>query len=177
MTRISSRIKFLSNKELPDTAPGSSFESTVFAGGIAGGVKAWVKGIEVLAVQLLLNASERFAEPLEVNDFPCPQEADGICHFRVFDQAQQIVIGFAGLLLCCQIFKQIRDGIAGGLEFGGGEGVSACGLRPHASGVICIIGSEAGALDLLWRQPFGELMDNGAHDFQMGQLLCACRSI
>ena len=43
----------------------------------------------------------RFAEALEVDDFPFPQEADHVVHIRIVRQAQDVVVGKAGLLLWC----------------------------------------------------------------------------
>ena len=44
---------------------------------------------------------EWFAEPLEVHDLPLPQEADNIIYVRIVGKTQDVVIGKAGLLLCC----------------------------------------------------------------------------
>ena len=41
------------------------------------------------------------AEALEVDDRPLPQEADHVVHIRVITETQDIVIGEAGFLLCC----------------------------------------------------------------------------
>lgn len=40
------------------------------AGSLAGIVKAWVEGIEILCVKLFLYAAERFTETLEVYHLP-----------------------------------------------------------------------------------------------------------
>ena len=56
-------------------------------------VKCRVKGIEVAAVQMVLNVPEGFTKALEVNDFPFPQEADGIADIVVFDHAEDVVVG------------------------------------------------------------------------------------
>ncbi len=50
---------------------------------------------------MFLHNPQPFTEPLEVNDFPCPQEADGIAYFLIMNQAQDIIIGRTGFLLCC----------------------------------------------------------------------------
>jgi hypothetical protein len=44
---------------------------------------------------------DRFAEPLEVDDFAFAQELDDVVHVRVVAEAENIVVGHAGLLLCC----------------------------------------------------------------------------
>ena len=38
---------------------------------------------------------------LEMHHLPLPQEPDRITDFRVFDQAEEVVAGGAGFLLCC----------------------------------------------------------------------------
>lgn len=50
---------------------------------------------------MILQNSQSFAEALEVNDFPLSQVADGITYLRVSYHPQDIVIGGAGFLLCC----------------------------------------------------------------------------
>ena len=45
-------------------------DSTAVAGSLAGIVKAWVEGIEILCVKLFLYAAERFTETLEVYHLP-----------------------------------------------------------------------------------------------------------
>lgn len=107
-------------------------------------VKCRVKGIEVAAVQMVLNVPEGFTKALEVNDFPFPQEADGIADIVVFDHAEDVVVGGAGFLLCRQIFKKICDGIAFRLKFTGVKGDTACCLRPDTGGMINIVGAKAG---------------------------------
>lgn len=42
----------------------------------------------------------RFAEALEMHDLPGPQELDDVVDVRVVGQAQDVVIGDPGLLLC-----------------------------------------------------------------------------
>lgn len=64
-------------------------------------VKFRVEGVEVLGVQMILNDSQTFAKPLEVHHFSLAQESDGIADLRVLDQAEDVVIGGAGFLLCC----------------------------------------------------------------------------
>jgi hypothetical protein len=66
-------------------------------------VKAGVEGIKVPAVQPVLETAQGFTEPLEMDDLPFPEEADGIAHIRLLYQAQDIVVGGAGFLLCCNL--------------------------------------------------------------------------
>ena len=50
-----------------------------------------------------------FAEPLEMDDFPLPQEADGIADIVIFHHAQDIIVGSAGFLFRGEVFKKIRN--------------------------------------------------------------------
>lgn len=62
-------------------------------------VKRRVKGVEIAAVQMILNDAETFTEPLEMDDFPCPEEFNGIIDVRiVFDQPEDIIVGRSGFL-------------------------------------------------------------------------------
>ena len=42
-----------------------------------------------------------FAEPLEVYDLPGTEEADDVVYVGIVAEAEDIVVGNAGLLLCC----------------------------------------------------------------------------
>lgn len=64
-------------------------------------VKFRVEGVEVFGIQVILDDPQAFAEPLEMHHLALPQEPDRITDFRVFDQAEDIVVGGTGFLLCC----------------------------------------------------------------------------
>ena len=66
--------------------------------------KLRIERIEIAAVQLFLGDPQSLAKPLIVNDLPLAQETNGVSHFWIFYQAQDVIIGGSGLLLCCQIF-------------------------------------------------------------------------
>lgn len=74
-------------------------------------IKIRVKRIEVLGIQPVGHEAESFSETLEMNDFAFPQETDRITYFRIFDQAQNIVVGGAGFLFRSHILEKICDGI------------------------------------------------------------------
>ena len=133
-------------------------------------VKAGVKGVKILAVQPVSQDAQPFAEALVVHHFPRPQELDGVPHVRVVGVAQDVVVGEAGFLLRCQVFVQIRNGVAGHGECLRGEGSAAGSLGIDPGGVIDEIGLQPGFFDLLRRQVAGQLVHNGAHHFKMGQL-------
>lgn len=64
-------------------------------------VKRRVGKVDVFLVHLLLGQTHRLAEALEVNDLPLTQEADDVVDIRVVGKAQNVVIGEAGFLFCC----------------------------------------------------------------------------
>ena len=43
-----------------------------------------------------------FAEALEMDDFTLSEELDDVTHVRVIHQPQDVVVGYARLLLCCE---------------------------------------------------------------------------
>lgn len=64
-------------------------------------VKSRIEIVDVFLIQPFLCQPQRLAEALEVHDLPGTQEADGIADVRVIGKAENVVIGNAGLLLCC----------------------------------------------------------------------------
>lgn len=152
---------------MPDNTETLSPAVPVFAAAIWF-IKRRVKSVEIAAVQMILNDAETFPEPLEMDDFPCPEEFYGIIDVRiVFDQPEDIIVGSSGFLFCCQILCQIGDGIAGGLEGSGRKRSSAGCLRPETSRVIHIVIGESLFFDLLCSQVSGQLMNNSADHFHM----------
>ena len=59
--------------------------------------------VVVLGIQVFLQIAQDIAETLEVYDFPFAQELERIAHIRVVDQAQQVVVSCARLLLWCTV--------------------------------------------------------------------------
>ena len=106
-----------------------------------------------------------------MDDLALPQEANHVIYVRVVGQAEDVVVGEAGFLFRRQILGQVGDDIAGDLHGGGGPGVAGGELGIHAGGVIDEIGVKAGGLDLAVAQVAGELVDEGAHHFQVAQFL------
>ena len=98
------------------------------------------------------------------------QELDGFAHIRVLHQAQNIVVGGTGLLLCRHILHQIRNGVPCHLKLRSSERESGSRLGPHANGMIYIIIRKAALFNLFHGQVPGQLMHDGRHDFQVGQL-------
>lgn len=68
-------------------------------------IKGWVGEIDIPSIHLLLAQAQAFAEALEMDDLPFTQKTDGRDHVRVVHQTQNIVIGGAGFLLCCDAVR------------------------------------------------------------------------
>ena len=140
-------------------------------------IEGRVDEVEILLVHLLLGQAQALAEALEMHDLPGPQELDDIIDVRVVGQAQDVVIGDPGLLLGVLVLCHVGDHVA--LDghgrrvprgAGGGGGI-------HTGGVIHEIRLVSRLLDLLRRHVPGQLVDDGADDLQVSQLLGAQRSI
>ena len=74
-------------------------------------VESRIERVEVLGIQTILYDAQRFPEPLEVYDLSPAQESDRIADVVVVDQAQDIVVGGAGLLLGRHVFRQVSADI------------------------------------------------------------------
>ena len=64
-------------------------------------VEAGVDIVDVFFVQPVLDQPQSLAEALEVDDFPGTQEFNDVVDIRIVGEPQNIVVGDAGLLLCC----------------------------------------------------------------------------
>lgn len=64
-------------------------------------VEGRIPAVEVFLVHFVLGDAESITEALVVDDFPLPQEADGVAHVGIVDQAQQIVVCDTRFLLWC----------------------------------------------------------------------------
>lgn len=65
-------------------------------------IEGRIHEVDILLVQFFTQQLHGFAEALEVNDLPFPQEFNDIINVRIIGQTQDIVIGDAGFLLCCK---------------------------------------------------------------------------
>ena len=68
-------------------------------------VKGRVEGVEVFGIQLVGEDAETLAKALKMNDFPFPQEFDGIAHIRIIREAEDVVIGHPSFLLWCDAVR------------------------------------------------------------------------
>lgn len=66
-------------------------------------VKAGVEGIEILGIQLILGNSYGIAESLIMHDLTGSEELDGITNVGIVNKAQNVVVGNARLLFCCNL--------------------------------------------------------------------------
>ena len=68
-------------------------------------VEGRVHEVHVFLIQLVAGQAQPLTEALEVDHFPGPQEADGVVDIRVIGQAENVVVGNARLLLCCDLVR------------------------------------------------------------------------
>ena len=75
----------------------------------AGPCHSMVKGridiVDVFLAQAVLGKSQTFAKSLEVYDLPLAQEPDSIVDVWVIAEAENIVVGNASFLLCCELVR------------------------------------------------------------------------
>lgn len=64
-------------------------------------IKFRVESIKIATVQFFLYNAQTFAETLVVDNFALTQEADRLTDFRVFYKTENVVVGSACFLLCC----------------------------------------------------------------------------
>ena len=68
-------------------------------------VEAGIDEVEVFLVHPVLGKPQPLAEALEVDHLPGPEEPDHIIHVRVVGEPENVVVGNAGLLLCCDLIR------------------------------------------------------------------------
>ena len=137
------------------------------------GIKGGIVGVEVLGVQIVLGDAEGIAKPLVMHDLPLAEELDGIPHVRVVAEAEDIVVGHAGLLLSRQILMQVGDDVSLDPHVLHVEGHAGGGDGIQSRGMIHKVGGEGTVLDLLLREVAGELVQDGSNHFQMGKFFGA----
>lgn len=75
-------------------------------------VEARVERVEILRVQAVGGQLQSLAEALIVYHLARTQEFQRLAHVGVVDQAQQVIVGRARLLLGGQILRQVGDRVA-----------------------------------------------------------------
>ena len=68
-------------------------------------VESGVCKIDVLLIHAFLGQRDGLTETLEVDDLPLTEEADHIVDVRIIGEAQNIIIGKAGLLFCRDLVR------------------------------------------------------------------------
>lgn len=68
-------------------------------------IKGWIKGVEVLGIQLVGENAQAFTEALKVDDFPLSQELDGVPHVGVVGETKDVVVGHPSFLFWCDAVR------------------------------------------------------------------------
>ena len=63
-------------------------------------VVAWVEGVEVFGVEMVLRNPHGIAEALEVNDLPFSEKFNRVSYVGIVGQTKNVVVGRSRLLLC-----------------------------------------------------------------------------
>lgn len=129
--------------------------------------------VHILLIQLFPQQLAGLAKPLEMNDFPLPQELDNVIHIRVIREPQDVVISCAGFLFGRHILHKVRHGIALDLHGRSAPGGSCGGGGVDACGVIHEVGGERRVFHLIIFQVPGQLMHDRADHFQVPQFFRA----
>lgn len=64
-------------------------------------VEGGIDSVDVFLIQSVLCHVERIAEALIMDDLPFTEEAERIEYIGIVNEAEQIIVGDASLLLCC----------------------------------------------------------------------------
>ena len=135
-------------------------------------VKGRVAGIEVLRIKMILRDAEGIPKPLIMHDLTLPEELDGLADIGIVAEAEDVVVGDAGLLLGRQILMEISEDVPLDAHVFHVKGHPRGGDGVDPRGMIHKVGGEGGVLDLLLGQVAGELVEDGGDHFEVGQLLC-----
>lgn len=109
-----------------------------------------------------------------MDDLPLPQEFNDLIDVGIVTEPQNVVVGNPSFLLCCQVLRQIGDGIALDLHGRGCIGPAGSCRREHAGAVVYEIGCKAAVFNLGVRQVSGQLVNDGADHLQVPQLFGTC---
>jgi len=133
-------------------------------------IKRGVVAVDVLVIGPLLDLAQAISKALIMDDLALTQEFDGIAHVRVIRQAQNVVVGHARLLLCCQVLVEVGDGITLDSHVLHVVGHARRGDGIDARGMVDEIGGKGSVHDLILADIAGQLMDDGGHHFQVVEL-------
>ena len=62
-------------------------------------IKSRIHIVHIILIQFLPQQFHSLAKPLEMDDFPLPEELDHIIYIRIIGQAEDVIIGHPCLLL------------------------------------------------------------------------------
>ena len=65
--------------------------------------------VDVFLAQTVFGQAQALAKSLEVYNLPLAQEADGVGDVRIIAEAKNVVVGYAGFLLCCDLVRTTFD--------------------------------------------------------------------
>ena len=114
---------------------------------------------------------EGFGEALIVDDLALAEEFKGIADVGIVDQAKEVIIGHARLLLGGEVLVEIGDHIALDADILGIKGNARGGLGIDACGMVDKIGLKSRSADLLLGEVTGQLMDDRGDHLEVGELV------
>ncbi len=68
-------------------------------------VKGGIHEVDILITQSVLCETQAFAESLEVYNLPGTEETDGVIYVGIIAEAENVVVGDACFLLCCDLVR------------------------------------------------------------------------
>lgn len=90
---------------------------------------------------------------------------------KIFKQAGKWLL-LRNRSICCEIFKQVGERVAGTLEGRSGKRYAGSGLRIDARCMVDEVGIIAALNDLFGREIAGQLIDDGTNHFHMSKFFC-----
>lgn len=66
-------------------------------------IKGRIHAVNILLIQPFAKLLQTFAESLEVDDLPFPQELDNVVYIWVIRKPQDVIISHPGFLFCCYL--------------------------------------------------------------------------
>ena len=71
-------------------------------------VKLGIKSVKVLRIKVILNDTQRLTEALEMNKLSLAKELYRLSYVGVVGKTQDVIVGLARLLLCCELIRRTR---------------------------------------------------------------------
>ena len=108
-----------------------------------------------------------------VHYFTLTEEANGVLDVGIVDESEDVVVGYAGLLLSRQVFVEVGDGVALDADIFHIEGNARGGNGVHANRVVNEIVGKGGVFDFVLGKICGKLMNYGGDHFHMSDFFGA----